>query len=152
MSAHSLLGYRGRIHIDRHSPSTERHLGSLQVLANMSKALSIQALSLAVEMKYSSEKWDTEHPVSQQEKNLSSAFLHLWKQGGWKMMKIPNRKHLCIKSCLRTQGLAMTTSLPPSPTRDEVGETKRQSQGSTYPILSWMGGPVGGGGKGWLGD
>lgn len=39
--------------------------------------LSIQALSLAVEMKYSSEKWDTEHPVSQQEKNLSSAFLHL---------------------------------------------------------------------------
>ena len=59
MSAHSLLGYRGRIHIDRHSPTTERHLGSLQVLANMSEALSIQALSLAVEMKYSSEKWDT---------------------------------------------------------------------------------------------
>ena len=22
----------------------------------------------------------------------------------------------------------------------------------SYPILSWMGGPVGGGGKGWLGD
>lgn len=41
--------------------------------------------------------------------------------GGWKMMKIPNRKLLRIKSCLRTQGLAMTTSPPPSPTRDGVG-------------------------------
>ena len=57
------------------------------------------------------------------------------------MMKIPNRKLLCIKSCLRTQGLAMTTSPPPSPTRDRVGEMKRQSQGSTYPILDgWASG------------
>ena len=82
MSAHSLLGYRGRIHIDRHSPTTERHLGSLHVLANMSKALSIQALSLAVEMKYSSEKWDTEHPVSQQEKKLVFCISSSMKAGG----------------------------------------------------------------------
>lgn len=80
-------------------------------------------------------------PFPSRKKNLSSAFLHLWKQGGWKMMKIPNRKLLCIKSCLRTQGLAMTTSPPPSPTRDRVGEMKRQSQGSTYPILDgWASG------------